>query len=70
VVLNRERPAYVIVNPEDHAAASAPVRRGRPLREALAVLANAAPPDPAFADDMEKVLETVGPVPADPWARS
>jgi hypothetical protein len=70
VVLNRERPAYVIVNPEDHAAASGPPRRGRPLREALSVLANAAPPDPGFADDMEKVLGSVGPEPGDPWAPS
>ncbi|MGH9113009.1 MAG: hypothetical protein ACRDZN_12045 [Acidimicrobiales bacterium] len=70
VVVNRERPAYVIVNPEDHAAASGPSRRGRALREALALLANAAPPDPAFADDMEQVLGTVGAAPADPWAPS
>jgi hypothetical protein len=70
VVLNRERPTYVIVNPEDHAAATGPVRRGRPLREALAVLATAALPDPSFADDMEKVLGSVGPAPGDPWARS
>jgi hypothetical protein len=70
VVLNRERPAYVIVNPEDLAASRLPLRRGRPLREALAVLANAALPDPAFADDMENVLDTVGSAPAEPWARS
>lgn len=70
VVLNRERPAYVIVNPEDHRAGGGPPRRGRPLRDALALLANAAPPDPAFADDMETVLGTIGPEPSDPWARS
>jgi hypothetical protein len=70
VVLNHERPTYVIVNPEDHAPASGSVRRGRPLREALALLADAALPDPSFADDMEKVLDAVGPAPTDPWARS
>jgi hypothetical protein len=35
VVVNRERPAYVIVHPDDRAAASRLARRGRPLREAL-----------------------------------
>jgi hypothetical protein len=69
VVFNRERPAYVIVHPDDHGRAVAP-RRGRPLREALMLLAQAAPPDPAFAEDMEAVLATVGPAPADPWAQS
>ena len=68
VVVNRERPAYVIVHPDDRAAASHPARRGRPLREALDLLANAAPPDPGFAEDMEAVLGEVGPSPDDPWA--
>ena len=68
VVYNRERPAYVIVHPDDHGRMAAS-RRGRPLREALALLTQAAPPDPAFADDMKAVLDTVGPAPADPWAR-
>jgi hypothetical protein len=70
IVLNRERPAYVILNPEDHAAGSERLRRGRPLREALELLANATSPDPTFAEDMEKVLDSVGPTPADPWAPS
>ncbi|HSZ03944.1 MAG TPA: hypothetical protein VK778_01940 [Solirubrobacteraceae bacterium] len=69
VVFNRERPAYVIVHPDDHPPMAAS-RHGRPLSEALALLTQAAPPDPAFADDMEAVLDTVGPVPADPWAQS
>lgn len=69
VVFNRERPAYVIVHPDEHGR-GALTRHGRPLREALALLANAAPPDPAFAEDMEAVLDAVGPAPADPWARS
>lgn len=69
VVLNRERPAFVIVHPEDHRLTVSP-RRGRRLKEALALLANAAPPDPGFADDMEAVLDSVGTAPSDPWARS
>ena len=70
VVVNRERPAYVIVHPDDHAPTSAGSRRGRPLRQALSMLAQAAPPDPAFAEDMQAVLDSVGPAPGDPWARS
>ena len=70
VVVNRERPAFVIMHPDDAATASPAARRGRPLREALRLLANAAPPDPGFADDMEAVLADVGPVPDDPWERS
>ncbi|HEV3319353.1 MAG TPA: hypothetical protein VG053_06430 [Solirubrobacteraceae bacterium] len=69
VVFNRERPAYVIVHPDDHGRAAVS-RRGRPLSEALALLAQAAPPDPAFAEDMEALLDTIGPAPGDPWARS
>lgn len=57
VVLNRERPAFVIVHPDDHGHTA---RRGRPLRDALAILAKAAPPDPEFAVDMEVVLDAVG----------
>jgi hypothetical protein len=70
VVVNRERPAYVIVHPDDHGAVGRSPRRGRPLRDALALLAQAAPPDAAFAEDMEAVLQTVGVAPADPWAPS
>jgi hypothetical protein len=70
VVVNRERPAYVIVHPDDRAAISRPPRRGRPLREALGLLASAAPPDPGFAEDMEAVLGEVGPSPDNPWAPS
>jgi hypothetical protein len=69
IVLNRERPAFVIVHPDDHGHATPP-RLGRPLREALTDLAQAAPPDPGFAEDMEAVLKSVGPLPADPWALS
>jgi len=70
VVVNRERPAFVIVHPDDSRSAAPPARRGRPLREALELLAGVAPPDPAFADDLESVLREVGPVPEDPWAHS
>jgi hypothetical protein len=70
VVVNRERPAYVIVHPDDLPQTGPSRRRGRALREALALLAQAAPPDPAFAADMEAVLDAVGATPGDPWARS
>jgi hypothetical protein len=69
VVVNHERPAFVIMHPDDAAGPPA-ARRGRPLREALGLLAEAARPDPDFADDMEAVLADVGPVPDDPWAPS
>lgn len=69
VVLNRERPAFVIVHPDDHRRAG-PARQGRRLGDALALLANAAAPDSAFAADMEAVLDSVGTAPSDPWARS
>lgn len=69
VVVNRERPAYVIVHPDDRGRVVA-LRRGRPLKEALVLLTQAVLPDPAFAKDMEAVLDSIGPVPSDPWARS
>jgi hypothetical protein len=69
-VVNRERPVYVIVHPDDRAATARPARRGRPLREALALLASTGPPDTGFAEDMEAVLGEVGPAPDDPWAPS
>jgi hypothetical protein len=69
VVFNRERPAYVIVHPDDRGH-TAIAHRGRPLREALVLLRQSGPPDPAFAEDIEAVLDTVGPAPGDPWAQS
>ncbi|MGD0685316.1 MAG: hypothetical protein ABSA03_09375 [Streptosporangiaceae bacterium] len=69
-VMNRERPVLVIVHPDDTPAVPPPAPRGRPLREALGILASAALPDPGFADDMAAVLADVGPVPDEPWARS
>jgi hypothetical protein len=68
VVLNRERPVFVIVHPDDRSPGAAP-RRGRPLRDALAHLRHTAPPDPHFAEDMEAVLGVVGTA-VDPWERS
>ncbi len=47
-----------------------PADTDEPGRGALALLTHAPPPDPAFAKDMEDVLDTVGPPPADPWAQS
>jgi hypothetical protein len=70
VVVSHERPAFVIVHPDDTPADLPATRRGRPLREALGLLAGAALPDPGFADDMEAVLAEAGPAPDDPWARS
>jgi hypothetical protein len=69
VVLNRERPAFVIVHPDDHRRPVS-AHQGRRLRDVLALLANAAPPDPGFAEDMEAVLDSVGAAPSDPWAQS
>ncbi|HMD57182.1 MAG TPA: hypothetical protein VKG82_06890 [Solirubrobacteraceae bacterium] len=68
VVMNRERPAFLILHPDEDPLRAAV--RGRPLQDALALLARTAPPDEEFAADMKAVLEDVGPVPADPWAPS
>jgi len=68
VVLNRERPVFVIVHPESQTASSP--RRGRSLSAALSMLGQVGLPDPAFVEDMESVLESVGPTPGDPWAPS
>jgi hypothetical protein len=70
LVVSHDRPAYLIVHPDDRPAGSAPARRGRPLREALSLLSAAPLPDPAFAFDLESVLAHVGSAPDDPWARS
>lgn len=69
IVLNRERPAFVIIHPDDDEKTTR-VKRGRPLRDALAQLVQASPPDPDFAADMEAVIDSVGAAPPDPWARS
>lgn len=69
VVLNRDRPVYVLSNPDDRVT-SMPLRRGRPLREAIAILATAPLPDDLFGRDLETVRESIGQMPADPWAHS
>jgi hypothetical protein len=70
LVVSHDRPAFVIVHPDDDPAGVHAVPRGRPLHEALALLAAGPTPDPGFAEDMEAVLADVGSVPEDPWARS
>jgi len=71
VVLNHGRPAYVIVHRDDYERSSPRTpARGRRLGEALEILGSAPLPDPAFADDLEAVRESVGAVPLDPWERS
>ena len=68
VVINRERPVLALVHPDDVAPATAP--RGRAMGALAAALRVLPDPDPAFADDMEEVLRSVGPGPDDPWAPS
>jgi hypothetical protein len=68
-VMNRERPAFVIMHPDDHGEPS-PAPRGRSLRTALARLTQGPSPDADFGTDMEAVLRDVGAAPVDPWARS
>jgi hypothetical protein len=72
VVLNHGRPAYVIVSRDDYdrAGPTSAGRRGRSLKAALEILASAPLPDPAFAEDMKAVRESVGPMPADLWEHS
>lgn len=74
MVLGHVRPAYVIVTPEAYAAADQPLRRpipgGRPLREALAMLAAAPAVDPRFAEDLETIRASAGAMPTDPWERA
>ena len=70
LVLSHDRPAFVLIHPDDDPAGARAVPRGRPLREALAVLAAGPTPDPDFAEDMEAVRAEIGATPEDPWARS
>ncbi|WP_336085269.1 hypothetical protein [Nocardia sp. SSK8] len=67
VVLSHDRPAYVIVHPDEYPETGR--RRGRSMSEALRLLTSAATPDPEFGDDLEAVRDSVGPLPEDPWAR-
>lgn len=70
LVISHDRPAFVIVHPDDDPSGAHAAPRGRPLREALALLAAGPNPDPNFAEDMEAVRADTGPAPEDPWARS
>lgn len=67
VVLSHDRPAFVIVHPDDYPEA-ATKRRGRRLGEALRLLASSATPDPEFGDDLESIRNEAGSMPDDPWA--
>lgn len=69
VVLNRARPVFAIVHPDD-VPHSGTRRRGRTVREIAALLAGAPAPDPDFAKDMEAVLNSAGAMPENPWERS
>lgn len=69
VVLNRERPVYVILNPDDRRERGE-LALGRPLADVLALMAAAPLPDDEFGDDMRAVLDAVGDMPDDPWAHS
>jgi hypothetical protein len=69
VVLNRERPVLAIVHPDEITRAGTG-RRGRPVAEIAAALAQAPAPDPDFARDMDAVLASIESAPSDPWERS
>lgn len=70
MVVNRERPTFVITHPDEHGTTTWTASHRRSLREALTLLGQAGRPDPDFADDMEAVLHSVGPNPEDPWGPS
>lgn len=70
LVVSHDRPTFVIVHPDDDPSGVPAARRGRPLREALALLLAGPAPDPSFAEDMAAILTDVGAAPEDPWARS
>lgn len=69
MVLNRERPVFVIVNPDDHRRARGG-RRGRLVSEAMEMLASAPLPDGDFGRELEEIIASAGSMPADPWAPS
>ena len=66
IVYNRERAVLAIVHPDDVASPSRR-SRGRRVADIAEALSGVAPPDPDFADDMERVLGSVGRVPEVPW---
>ena len=68
LVVNHCRPALIITSAVDHPAGGSAAVRGRPLREAAAMLSRA--PDQAFGADLEAVRAATGPVAGDPWEPS
>ncbi|GAC1574847.1 MAG: hypothetical protein NVS3B18_08480 [Candidatus Dormibacteria bacterium] len=70
MVLNRDRPVYVLSNPEDRRSASKSMVKGRPLRESIAILTASPLPDDRFGADLEAIRDSIGPMPADPWVHS
>jgi hypothetical protein len=68
VVLNRGLPVYLILDPENRRGHLEPL--GRPLDEALALIAVAPLPDDEFGNDMRAVREAVGEQPSDPREHS
>jgi antitoxin (DNA-binding transcriptional repressor) of toxin-antitoxin stability system len=46
------------------------LRRGPTWAQALAMLVEGPRADPEFADDMEAVRRSMGPMPSDPWESS
>lgn len=69
-VLSHGQPAFTIIHPDDEPAEDSGAEPGRPLYEALDILAAGPMPDPDFARDMEAVLAEVGSMPEDPWEQS
>lgn len=68
MVMNRDLPAYVIVNPDDYRQTGR--QPGRPLDQALSLLWSAPLPDSEFGPDLEEIRDLVGPVPVEPWGPS
>jgi hypothetical protein len=58
-----------LIHPDDLQAPGTS-RRGRRVRDIVAALAGTVAPDPEFADDMDAVLNSVGPSPEEPWEPS
>lgn len=70
VVLNRNRPVYVLSNADDRRRAAGLLGNGRPLREAVTILAAAPLPDDLLGSDLEDIRRSTGPNPVDPWEQS
>lgn len=55
MVFNRDRAVFAIVQPDDVAP---PAVRGLRIADIAAALVGVAPPDPDFADDMDRVRQS------------